>query len=265
MDNAGNMGNTDSFFAFVGDLLLIRSDPEPSLPVLSDLEGLPFSDRSPGLGSDQRPGNRWASLGSDQKLPRGMRLVSLRDVWGILGENAFCEAGRAFQLMEWSRRNCYCGHCASRMTDIPGETARQCPDCMNTSYPPVSPAIIVAVEKEGQLLLARSSRFPKGRYSILAGFVEPGETLESAVEREVMEEVSIRVKDISYFGSQPWPFPHSLMVGFRALWAGGDIAVDGNEIEEAAWFSPGSFPDIPPSISISRRLIDDFLARNGKE
>jgi NAD+ diphosphatase len=80
-----------------------------------------------------------------------------------------------------------------------------------------------------------------------------------------MEEVSIRVKDISYFGSQPWPFPHSLMVGFRALWAGGDIAVDGNEIEEAAWFSPGSFPDIPPSISISRRLIDDFLARNGKE
>ena len=251
-------------FAFLGDLLLLKYDPEPSLLLASDLEGLSVSERSPGRLSDKRPGNRWASLDPDADIPHGMRLVSLRELWGVMGEGIFFDAGRAFQLMDWSRRNLYCGQCASKMTDILGETARECPECRNTSYPPVSPAIIVAVEKDGQLLLARNFRFPKGRYSILAGFVEPGETLESAVEREVLEEVSIRIKDIAYFGSQPWSFPHSLMVGFRALWAGGDIAVDGKEIEEAHWFTPDSLPDIPPSISISRQLIDDFIARNNK-
>jgi len=250
-------------FAFSGDRLLLRTDPEPSLPVREDLSELPLSELSPRCGMPGRPGNCWVSIANDAPLPEGMSLVSLRDVWSLLGEQAFFEAGRAFQLMEWSLLNRFCGRCATPMREVERETARECPACGTISYPPVSPAIIVAVEKDGKLLLARSPRFPRGRYSILAGFVEPGETLEGAVEREVMEEVSIRVKNIVYFGSQPWPFPHSLMVGFRAEWGSGEIRVDGNEIESAGWYSPDSFPDIPPSLSISRRLIDDFLARHG--
>lgn len=249
-------------FVFRGDLLLLRTEPEPELPSWEDIAGLPFSEQSPRNWMTGRPGNHWVSLREDEAFPGGMELVSLRDIWSLLGERTFFEAGRAFQLMEWSRRNRFCGRCATPMREVENETALECPSCGLLSYPPVTPAIIVAVVKDGKLLLARNSRFPKGRYSVIAGFVEPGETLEGAVEREVMEEVSIRVKNIAYFGSQPWPFPHSMMVGFRAEWKSGEIKADGDEIESAAWFSPDCLPNIPPSLSISRRLIDDYLARH---
>jgi len=249
-------------FAFRGDLLLLRTEPSVELPVWEDIAGLPLSGRSPGFWITGRPGNCWASLVEDALLPEGMSLVTLRDVWSLMGERAFFEAGRAFQIMEWSQRNRFCGRCATPMVEAENETALMCPTCGLVSYPTVTPAIIVAVEREGRLLLARNTRFPKGRYSVIAGFVEPGETLEGAVEREVMEEVSVRVKNITYFGSQPWPFPHSMMVGFRAEWESGEIMADGNEIESAGWYSPEGFPDIPPGFSISRRLIDDFLARH---
>ncbi|MDT8284326.1 MAG: NAD(+) diphosphatase, partial [Thermovirgaceae bacterium] len=205
-------------------------------------------------------GNCWIDLAKGSVPPEGMEFVSLRDIWGILGERAFFEAGRAFQLMEWSRKNKFCGQCGALMRESDSETARECPECKMTSYPPVSPAVIVAVRKGASLLLARSPGFPKGRYSVLAGFVEPGETLEETIEREIMEEVSVRVKNIKYFGSQPWPFPHSLMIGFTAEWASGEIRIDGVEIEDAGWYEPGSFPEMPPGISISRRLIENFLS-----
>ncbi|MDD3918042.1 MAG: NAD(+) diphosphatase, partial [Synergistaceae bacterium] len=117
-----------------------------------------------------------------------------------------------------------------------------------------------AVVRDGKLLLAHGTRFPSGRYSVLAGFVEPGESLEETVEREIFEEVGIKVKDIAYFGSQPWPFPHSLMLGFTARWASGEIVPDGVEIGDADWFTPENMPEIPPSISISRKLIDHWLS-----
>jgi NAD+ diphosphatase len=129
------------------------------------------------------------------------------------------------------------------------------------TYAPLHPAIIVAIEKEGKLLLAHNTRMPGRRYSILAGFVEPGESLEQTVAREVMEEAGIEVRDIRYFGSQSWPFPCSLMLGFTAHWNGGELRPDGVELDDAGWFAPDEFPDIPPSLSISRRLIDDFAAR----
>jgi NAD+ diphosphatase len=122
----------------------------------------------------------------------------------------------------------------------------------------VSPAIIVAVVKDRQLLLAHSTRFTAKFYSVLAGFVEPGETLEDCVQREVFEEVGVRVRNIRYFGSQPWPFPDSLMVAFTAEYAGGEIRVDPVEIADAGWFSAGALPAIPPRISIARQLIDWF-------
>ncbi len=140
--------------------------------------------------------------------------------------------------------------------------AKECPDCGLVIFPRLSPAIIVLVEKEGKILLAKAVRFKEDIYSILAGFVEPGETLEEAVEREVREEVGIAIKDIRYFGSQPWPFPDSLMIGFLAKYKSGRIKIDKEEIVDAGWFSPENLPNIPGNISIARRMIDWFLSQH---
>jgi NAD+ diphosphatase len=128
----------------------------------------------------------------------------------------------------------------------------------------LSPAIIVLVERDGRALLARNARFPRPFFSTLAGFVEVGETLEDAVEREIEEEAGILVTDVRYFGSQPWPFTGSLMIGFTAKWAAREIAADSSEIAEAGWFSPDKLPaNIPPRLSIARELIDDFVRQHG--
>jgi len=130
-------------------------------------------------------------------------------------------------------------------------------------FPRLAPAIIVLVERGRALLLARSHHFAKGMYSVIAGFVEPGETLEEAVVREVREEIGISIKDIRYFGSQPWPFPHSLMIGFNATYEGGEIVLDDSEIEEAGWFTRDNLPPLPGKISIARKLIDGSLKNRG--
>ena len=144
------------------------------------------------------------------------------------------------------------------MEDMPDERAKRCPACGLVNYPRLSPAVIVAVIKGDQILLARNKRFRAPFYSVLAGFVEPGETLEQCVQREIHEEVGLSVKNIRYFGSQPWPFPNSLMIGFVADYAGGEIAVDNSELMEAGWFSAESLPVLPSPISIAWQLIDWF-------
>jgi len=144
------------------------------------------------------------------------------------------------------------------------ERAKECPQCGLLHFPRLAPAIIVLVERGNELLLARSRHFLPGMYSVLAGFVEPGESLEEAVLREVKEEVGVEVKDIKYFGSQPWPFPHSLMIGFTATYTGGEISLNDEEIEEAGWFTVDNLPSIPGKISIARKLIDGFLAKQGR-
>jgi NAD+ diphosphatase len=143
------------------------------------------------------------------------------------------------------------------------ERAKECPQCGLLAFPRLSPAIIVLVQRRHELLLARPYHFPPGLYSVIAGFVEPGETLEEAVVREVREEVNLAIKDIRYFGSQPWPFPHSLMIGFTATHAGGEISIDDAEIEDAGWFKADALPTLPGKISIARKLIDWFLAKQG--
>ncbi len=146
----------------------------------------------------------------------------------------------------------------------PTERAKECPQCGLLAFPRLSPAVIVLVQRQGELLLARPYHFTPGMYSVIAGFVEPGETLEEAVVREVREEVGIAIKDIRYFRSQPWPFPHSLMIGFTATYAGGEISLDDTEIEDAGWFRPDNLPTLPGKISIARTLIDWFLAKQDK-
>jgi NAD+ diphosphatase len=191
-----------------------------------------------------------------------MAFKDLRSAMTVLDENFSALAGRAFQIIQWDRTHQFCGQCGERTTPLHAERARKCLQCGLLQFPRLSPAIIVLVRKGRKLLLARSRQTPPGMYSILAGFVEPGETLEQAVEREVKEEVGISIRNICYFGSQPWPFPHSLMIGFTAEYSEGELEIDPNEMEDAGWYSVGQLPLLPPPISISRRLIDDFLRTN---
>ena len=194
-------------------------------------------------------------------LPEGWRRVGLRDAFALLDPGIAALSGRAYQILEWDRNQRYCSRCGTATEPRQDERSRACPSCGFRTYPPVSPAIMVLItDGERRVLLGRKSAWPPGRYSALAGFVEPGEMLEDTVARETFEEVGVHVKNIRYFGSQPWPFPHSLMIAFTAEYAGGEVRPDGVEIEEARWFDVSELPKLPPSISISRRLIDTISA-----
>ena len=198
------------------------------------------------------------------ELPKGapvsdpLTLQGLRTLFGQVEEDIFWIAGLSSQLVYWNRNHLYCGRCGNPTENKVDERAKSCPECGLVNYPRLSPAIIVAVIKNDQILLAHSQRFPAKFFSVLAGFVEPGETLEECVQREVGEEVGIGLKNIRYFGSQPWPFPDSLMIAFTAEYAGGEIEIDPSEIVHAGWFSAESLPPIPPKLSIARQLIDWF-------
>jgi NAD+ diphosphatase len=191
--------------------------------------------------------------------------VDLMRLFGETDEPTWAAVGRAVQLVEWVRNHRYCGRCGRPTVDSPGEHARRCPACALLAFPRLAPAVITLVERDdGRALLARNARWPTAMYSCLAGFVEPGESVESAVRREVLEEVGVEVDDLRYYRSQPWPFPHSLMLGFHARHRGGEIACDGVEIAEAAWFARDDLPQLPGPISIARWLIDDWVTGVGR-
>ena len=194
--------------------------------------------------------------------PAGYEYKGLRTLWTRVDDDFLAVAGRALQLAEWARSHRFCGSCGQPMSLAPGERAMKCA-CGHTAYPRISPAMMVLVKKGPAILLARNVAVPAGgRMSALAGFVEPGESIEDAIHREVREEVGVEVSDIRYFGSQSWPFPHSLMIAFTAEYAGGDIRCDPSEIAEARWFGPeDTLPELSPKQSISRALIDANLPR----
>lgn len=188
----------------------------------------------------------------------------LYSLWGRVGEVEWAVAGRAVQLVDWARTHRFCGRCATATEPAPGERAMRCPACGLLAFPRLAPAAIVLIERaDGRALLARNVGFPGNMYSCLAGFVEPGETVEQAVHREVREEVGVELGAVRYQGSQPWPFPHSLMLGFTAEYRSGEIRCDEDEIADARWFARDALPAVPPGISIARRLIDDWVARGG--
>jgi NAD+ diphosphatase len=203
----------------------------------------------------------WAADVDDVESQPDVGFQNLMSLAAQVDETEWTVAGRAVQLAEWDRTHRFCGRCGAATQPAPGERARRCPSCGLLAFPRLAPAVIVLVERDGMALLARNKSFPVPMYSTIAGFVEPGETLEATVVREVREEVGIGVGEVAYFGSQPWPFPHSLMIGFTAQWTDGEIAVDGTEIADAGWFAPDTLPMIPPPLSIARRLIDGWLNR----
>jgi NAD+ diphosphatase len=253
------------WFVFQESKLLVEERPSgASLPCLIDFTKLELAPlRQNYLGRlDHRP---CYAVEVDEGVipPTGMAFEGLRQVYGRLDEDLFWIAARAVQIIDWDRTHQFCGRCGVSLRTKNDERAKECPQCGLLQFPRLAPAIIVLVERGNQLLLARSRHFMPGMYSVLAGFVEPGESLEEAVAREVKEEVGIEIKDIKYFGSQPWPFPHSLMIGFTAAYAGGEISLDDKEIEGAGWFTIDNLPRIPGKISIARKLIDGFLAKRG--
>jgi NAD+ diphosphatase len=190
----------------------------------------------------------------------GWRWVGLRALHAHVSDATWFGAGRAVQLVEWARTHRFCGRCGARTERVGGERAMGCPSCGLHVYPRLSPAVIMVVTRGDELLLARGARFPTPVYSALAGFVEPGESLEEAVAREVREEVGIEVDGIRYVGSQPWPFPNSLMVGFVARWRSGELSLDPNEILDAGWYrKDGALPVTPGPPSIAHRLIAGVL------
>lgn len=189
--------------------------------------------------------------------------AGLRSLHARLDAQVFAVAGAAVQVVNFRATHRFCGRCSALTVKHSRERCVECPACGLTSYPRLSPAIIVLLRRGKQALLASSTRPGVGFYSTLAGFVEIGESLEQTLHREVREEVGLDVTNLRYFGSEPWPFPHSLMVGFTADYAGGEIEPDPKEIGDAQWFSADALPKLPPKVSIARRLIDTWLAEVG--
>lgn len=254
------------WFAFQGSKLLVyQGSGSVSIPCLVDFAELGLITLSQNyLGRLDNRDCYAVELAEDTALPPGLALEGLRQVYGRLEEALFWVATRAVQIVDWDRTHLFCGRCGTPLQTKRTERAKECPRCGQLHFPRLAPAIIVLVERGRDLLLARSRHFLPGMYSVLAGFVEPGESLEEAVVREVKEEVGVDVKDIKYFGSQPWPFPHSLMIGFTATYAGGEITLDDSEIEDAGWFTADHLPQIPGKISIARKLVDWFVEKQGK-
>jgi NAD+ diphosphatase len=246
-------------YLVAGQALVVETsrDGAPAIPVgpapegalyLGDLDGAPcFAD----LVTDGAP------------PPAGTAAVALRQLHAALPDDDFAIAGRALALTAWDRDHRFCGRCGGPTARSPTERLRSCARCGHGAYPRLSPAIIALIERDGRALLARNARFALPFFSTLAGFVEVGETLEHAVAREIREEAGIEIADVRYFGSQPWPFTGSLMVGFTARWAAGDLVPDPSELADAGWFAPDAMPPVPPRLSIARALIDDFVRRHG--
>jgi len=262
--------NENAFF-FQGDTLLLPNDfPDSAInngfPLeLSkdfdksalDIFEIPAIDKPPSV-------IRAVSVAAETVLPSTWRGVPVRRVFTLLSTSGG-EGGaliRACHVAQWRRESRYCGSCGAKNNDVRGEAQRVCPVCGQAEFPRICPAVIVVITDEEKILLAHNKKFRAGVYSLISGFNEAGETLESTVVREVREEVNIEVRDIAYVKSQPWPFPNSLMIGFKAHFLSGTIRPDGDEIEDAAWFSRDNLPELPAEGSLSRFLINSWFSGN---
>lgn len=250
-------------FVFRGPELLIRQSdlalPDESACALLDIDAtqaLPI-----GMLGDIYCDTVW--IDAERTPIDGYSFSGLRRLFGAMDEQLLAIAGRAFQIAEWARTHRYCGACGAAMERVAGERCFRCPACAHSAYPRISPAMMTLVKRGNEILLARHAASPTNRYTALAGFLESGESIEDAIHREVFEEVGVKVTDLRYFGSQSWPFPHSLMIAFTAQYAGGEVRLDESEIADARWFGPDdALPEIPPpGFSIASALIAANLPR----
>jgi NAD+ diphosphatase len=252
--------NPAYWFIFNSDKLLANPENSYKIPLTENLNDLSFNPvRTQYLGTLDGHPSYAAEVKPGTLAPAGMAFQDLKSLYEVLDEDIFLLAGRAIQIINWDKNHQFCGRCGSPTETSEYEMAKVCPECGFMSFPRLSPAVITAIVKDNKILMAKHSYGLKDRYSLIAGFVEPGETLEEAVHREIMEEVGIEVKNIKYFGSQSWPFPHSFMIGFTAEYEKGEIEVDGIEILDAKWFSAPEVPPPPSQMSIASELINWFI------
>lgn len=241
-------------FAFVDGKLLLPEAQALQPQPLHGFEGLArsrhFLGRLDGVDC-------WALHLSE--APAGWQGTALRAAMLQFPGALMGVASRAAQVLEWDRAHRFCGVCGTPTEAAAHERARKCPACGHSAYPRLSPAMMVLIHRGRELLLARSPHYAPGMFSALAGFVEPGESLEECVHREVAEEVGVQVRALRYYGSQSWPFPHSLMLAFTAEWQGGEIVPQVDEIEAAGWFDIDALPGIPPRFSVAGHLIRDTV------
>ena len=242
-------------------IFVAREGGRPAIPLWDTAVcGFDF-DRAHYLGTLDGAHCYGLSLPQHAALPPGLELLGLRALILESDETAAAVAGQAFQLLEWERTHRHCGACGAPTVAHAADRALECPQCRLVFYPRISPVIMALVYRDNELLLTRKPGYAPGRYTVVAGFVEAGESLEQCLEREVLEEVGVRIRKPRYFGSQPWPFPNSLVMAFSAEWAGGEVVPDGTELEDARWFAVDELPELPEPVHISRQLIDDTLAR----
>jgi NAD+ diphosphatase len=253
---------TDHLFLFRNrEILVRRGGSGPVFPTFADLvqdEAAAGPRFIGGFGDDLC----FAMAFDHTALPDGFAFENLRTVYLDSAAVWRPAMSTAVLVVEWDANHKYCGRCGTETAVAKDEWCRKCPSCDQPAYPRISPAVIVAILRDGKILLAHNKRFNAPIYSLIAGFVEPGEFLEDAVRREVLEETAIEVTNIRYFGSQSWPFPNSLMIGFVAEYVSGSIVVN-DELSDASWYGPDSMPEIPGHGSISRRIIDWYLDTGG--
>ncbi len=257
--------NNALLFAFKNyEILLVKTSKNNfTLPTIKNFENSPVQFNSLefiGKFHDKNCFN--INFNTNIELPEYFTFENIRSTFNIFDFDHFQVIGYAYHLGRWDIDTKYCGKCGNKTERAPDEKAKKCTSCDHIIYPKISPAIIVAILKNDDILLASNNRFKKNLYSILAGFVDPGESLEECVHREVMEEVGIRIKNIRYYDSQPWPFPDSLMVGFFADYYSGQIKVNDEELSDAAWFNRKNMPELPASFSIARRMINSYVEKN---
>ncbi|MDN4502105.1 NAD(+) diphosphatase [Alteromonadaceae bacterium BrNp21-10] len=245
------------WFVFSGNQLLqVESTPGVIQACRQELDFIhPYIADAVQVGHYQDSPCYLIDFNAEEPQYPSAELAGLRDLLIKVDIELFHIAARAWQVALFQRTHRFCGQCGSATNKVDWELAVQCHVCQHRCYPRISPCIIVAIRNGKQILLAQGKHHKNDMYSTLAGFVESGESLEQAVHREVMEEVGVKIKNLRYFSSQPWPFPHSLMMGYIADYDSGDITPDGHEIIKADWFDFDNLPHIPSPYSIAGQLI----------
>ncbi len=205
-----------------------------------------------------------ARLQKDTELTSPYKLTKIRPLHSEFPPELYALIGYASQILTWSENHQFCSKCGAKAEPSLTERMMVCTRCGFMNYPRISPSMIVAITRGRELLMARGHHFPEGLYSVVAGFLEPGENMEQCVAREVMEETGLEICNIRYHSSQPWPFPHSIMIGFTADYAGGELRIDHHELADAGWYTPEKMPTIPPESTIARKLIEEYLQKHAR-
>ncbi|WP_459477637.1 NAD(+) diphosphatase [Clostridium saccharoperbutylacetonicum] len=255
--------DNDLFFIFFNGNLLVKQDNDNIvIPVFYEIEKLKikYGDKF-FFGEFNNQDCFVAETYEEIILLDDYKLVPLYEIGPLIEEDLFVAIGRANQILNWDKTHKFCGKCGTKTENKNNELAKICPKCKHVMYPVICPAIIVAVTRGEEILLAHNKGFKNDMYSLIAGFVEAGEDLANTVKREVLEEVGIKVKNIKFNRSSHWSFPNSLMLGFFAEYESGEIKVDGEEIVHADWFTKDNFPTIPKKFTLARKIIDEFVEK----